>query len=519
MLGEFAAIVEEIVRGAEELRKALVRSRTDLAATATAFQQAVATTPVSSVPRSTSQVAAEAVAAAPIPPAPRPTPQIAAEAVATTPVSPVPRSTSQIAAEAVAAVPIPPAPRPTPQVAAEAVARVPPSPQVSSDAAGERRVPRGTPVLPTAVLSLDRLQGATAREISQMLDKAQSSLSAVKPGVSGEAVARESRQLSNQLQRVRPSVEEIARRLREGVGRAKEKPGRQQWGPARSPLQRLFRTPRWQRMIRRWEVSPSPLRRYVGQALGHYARWGHARHFFRTLARAPQAMRTPQAIAAATQAGIGAARLAAGAQAVGLVGRIGGAVATAAGAAAGPAGLVIIGAVALGTAFVKLAQTTWNLMRAKEQAVFKTREYAESLAHVHAGMAGLAAQQQMRELQEKQRTAARTYGTTRLAMEVEQRYRREGEELRILGENVGNLMKVVKVYAFKAIEYWTPIGWIYLLLKQLAGPINEFINQWLGNKGTPQAWTKWLEPYQSPIAPLKPRTPPQEPFNRGPKKK
>lgn len=386
------------------------------------------------------------------------------------------------------------------------------------------------PVIPPvggAVLDLDRLTDINARALSRAWAEAAAEAGGRRSSSAPETPeSPEVRRLRETLGKLAPPAEEIARKL----GRREEIPGegRERRGSRRSEaagprqggiLQRVLASRRGRIWRRRLERSPSPLRRYVGESLARYARHGRIRGLFADLRRAPQAMKTAGAAQSAARAGISAAQLARGANMVGLAGRAGTAAAGLAGAAAGPFGLLIAAVVAATAVFVKLSQAAWKFLRAQEDAVLKTQQYAADLGRVHAGMAALSAELEMVRLREQQRQAAGTYATTRWAAEVQQRYRRESEELRILVINLQNLGKVLAVYGARTLEYTTMIGMMYGLLKRLAGPINNYIDQWLadhgkGGRGLP--WVEWLDPYRLGQVDLGRRPPPREPFNKGP---
>ncbi|MBC7350893.1 MAG: hypothetical protein H5U08_00900 [Thermogutta sp.] len=467
MLSEFAAIVDEVVRGAEELRKALIRAEGELARTAASLKAS----------------------------------------------SPLPQTSN--------------------------------------------------------VLNLDTLQKINAREISEALLATASTRfaksaqgegriqeQATEPRSTTQDLAKTNQALSEQLQKIQPTIEQIAARLAERrhepagpqtqrvaqqvtqpreptatttVRRIQEtrlrplRSGERRYRPVRertvSPLQRLLQTRRGR--VWRWQLerSRSPLRRYVGQALSRYAERGNARRLFLELSRAPAAMRAPQAVQQAARAGMTAQQLARGAQMVGMVGRVGGMAATAAGIATGPVGIAVMAAVAIGTAFVKAAEAVWKFVRSQDEAVHEIQRFVSNFAQVHAGFAQLQAQYQVARLQEARRMAERTYGTTALAARAAERYRREGEELRALQQNLHNLWQVGKLQLAEVTKIATGIK----TLEKLAGPINNAIEAFMlflgvDTRPKPPPFQEWLDPYRRARVQMPQRQAPAAPFNRGPKK-
>lgn len=452
MLSEFASIVEEIVRGAEELRKALVQARGDLAATAAGMKGSL------------------------------------------------------------------------------------------------------VPAVGGAVLNLDRFQEVNARALSQAWREAmaetrgpataateasardivQALMEAKAPRqVPGEEQARTAEQLADQLRKLQPDIERISRKLqehrtkpaasaRETARSLAERPlrgGERRYRPLRErPMswgQRLLQSRRGRVFRWRLERSRSPLRRYVGQALTRYAERGNARRLFLELSRAPAAMRSAGAVQQAARAGMTAQQLARGAQVVGLVGRAGGMAATAAGAAAGPIGLIAVAVAALVAGLMKAAEAIWKFVRAQDNAVFEINRFVQNFSKVHAGFAALDAQFQIARLREAQRMAQRTYGTTATYAAAAERYRREGEELRALLANLSNLLGLAKLQLAEMVKITTGIK----TLEALAGPVNAFLEAWIGAPQPKIAFREWLEPYRTAQVHIPERKPPQQPFNRGPKKK
>jgi hypothetical protein len=474
MLSEFASIVEEIVRGAEELQKALVRARTDLAATAASLKSSsIAPVQAGSVLNLDQFREANA------------------------------RAISQALKEAS-------------------------GPRTGGELTGKQEAvsPAGS------VLNLDQFREANARAISQALMEAKATRQ-----VPGEEQARTAGQLADQLRKLQPDIERISRTLQEhrtkpaasAMETARslaERPlrgGERRYRPVRErPIswgQRILQSRRGRVFRWRLERSQSPLRRYVGQALSRYAERGNARRLFLELSRAPAAMRAPQAVQQAARAGMTAQQLARGAQMVGMVGRVGGMAATAAGIATGPVGIAVMAAVAIGTAFVKAAEAVWKFVRSQDEAVHEIQRFVSNFAQVHAGFAQLQAEYQVARLQEARRMAERTYGTTALAARAAERYRREGEELRALQQNLHNLWQVGKLQLAEVTKIATGIK----TLEYMAGPINNAIEAfmvWLGvdTRPKPPPFQDWLDPYRRARVQMPQRQAPAAPFNRGPKK-
>jgi hypothetical protein len=423
MLTEFAAIVEQIVRGAEELRRALLRAQGDLARTAASLQEA--------------------------------------------------RGAGQ----------------------------------------------SGT------VLNLDRMGRLNAREISQALLEGSgirgSATQSTSTASSAESLSRplkevagQTEKLRDQLRQLQPGVEGIAQHLRDGQRRFRPVRGR-----APSLLQRMLTSRRGQAFRWKLERSRSPLRRYVGQSLSRYAERGNLRRMFLELSRAPAAMRTKSALQQAARAGMTAQQLARGAQVVGLAGRVGGMAAAAAGVAMGPVGAAVAATVVLTVAMVKAAQAVYQFVRAQDNVVFEINRVVQNFSGVNAGFAALDAQFQANRLREAQRVAGGTYTTTAAYAQAAERYRREGEDLRILGQNISNLWGIARLQLFELVKITTGIK----VLEKLAGPLNEMIRavlRWLGwsEDKNKEPLLDWLDRYRVGQVGMPRRKAPPEPFNRGPKK-
>jgi len=263
------------------------------------------------------------------------------------------------------------------------------------------------------------------------------------------------------------------------------------------------------------------LRQYVGRALTQFAERGNVRQLATTLQRAPIVMRSPQAVQAARAAGISPTALARGATVVGAVGQAGGAVAGVASALTGPIGIVLAFSTALAAALVSVVR--WA--RGLDQTILTIQQTADSFRYVHSGMAGLAAQLQAARLQEQRRVAAGTYESTRLYAAMAERYRREGEQLRILGTNLSNLAGMAKLVAGEMIKVATGLK----LLEQAAGPLNrgldavlktiqKHVGVNLEGKSPADWWFHYLERMRDARVAMIPRRKPDEPFNKRPKK-
>lgn len=232
-------------------------------------------------------------------------------------------------------------------------------------------------------------------------------------------------------------------------------------------------------------------------------------------------MRGPQAIQTAQAAGISQGTLARGAAFVGMIGQVGGALTRLAAVLTGPVGAALALVTALASATVALVR--WA--RGLEDSVFAIQQTAESFRYVHSGMAGLAAQLQAARLQEQRRVAEGTYLTTRLYAAMAERYRREGEQLRILGANLGNLAGMAKLVAGEMIKVATGLK----LLEQAAGPLNRGLDAVLKTiekhvginlegKSPADWWFHYLERMRDARVAMVPRRKPDEPFNKRPKK-
>lgn len=369
-----------------------------------------------------------------------------------------------------------------------------------------------------SVLNLDRLREPNARDVTR----------ALAGEVAGSASAAQS--LRDQLRRLEPSVDRIARNLAESV---RSRSGKQQGGVSRrtssaprredvgrrggSFLRTILQSRRGRVLRWRWERSRSPLRRYVGQSLSRYAERGNLRRMFIELSRAPTAMRSGEAVGAAGRAGISAGQLARGAQAVGMIGRLGTAFA-AAGSAAGPIGVGIAAFVVVTAATLKAAAALIRFVRAQDEAVFAIRRTVEEYARVHAGMALLAARFEVARIGEAHRMGDKTFMTTSLYAGAAERYRRQGEDLRALGRNLSNLMG----YAQLQVAYLIKVATGIRALEQLSGPLNQMIEAvmlWLGvtPDKTAAPYQDWLRPYLRGRVPLGGRRPPRAPFNPGPR--
>ncbi|HOV61684.1 MAG TPA: hypothetical protein PK349_11580 [Candidatus Hydrogenedentes bacterium] len=474
MLGEFAQIVDEIVRGAEALEKALTQGREQLAQIAQQLQ-------------AQSQIAA-------IPSAGRP--DLRRGQAESTIVNLDrfrelnARQLSEALRSAVGAKPITSQKE---QLQQETTAALLP-PRTETAAAGSLvRELIGKEANPGLVEQLTKLN-PSAEKIARHLEKAERS--AIQPAPMSRS----------------PIARQRLRRLRG--------PQRRAAGLA-SKLQDLLWTRRGRVWRWRLERSRSPLRQYVGRALTQFAERGNVRQLATTLQRAPTVMRSPQAIQAARAAGISLTALARGANVVGAIGQAGGAVAGVASALTGPIGVVLAFGTALAAALVSLVR--WA--RGLEQTVLTIQQTAESFRYVHSGMAGLAAQLQAARLQEQRRVAEGTYQSTRLYAAMAERYRREGEQLRILGANLGNLAGMAKLVAGEMIKVATGLK----LLEQAAGPLNRGLDAVLKTiekhvginlegKSPADWWFHYLERMRDARVAMVPRRKPDEPFNKRPKK-
>ena len=479
MLGEFAQIVDEIVRGAEALQKALTHGREQLAQIAQQLQ-------------SQSQMAA-------IPSSGRPY---------------VPKGQTESTTE---------------------------STVVNLDRFRELNARQLSEALRSAVAGApitahkEKLQQETTTPLSPPRTETAAASSLVHELVGKEADPR----LVEQLAKLNPSAEKIARHLEKAeraaaqagpvrqLSRPRQQPRRRLKGPQRRAaglagrLQDLLWTRRGRVWRWRLERSRSPLRQYVGRSLTQFAERGNVRQLAATLQRAPTVMRSPQAVQAARAAGISPTALARGATVVGAVGQAGGAVAGVASALTGPIGILLAFGTALAAALVSLVR--WA--RGLDQTVLTIQQTAESFRYVHSGMAGLAAQLQAARLLEQRRVAEGTYLSTRLYTAMAERYRREGEQLRILGANLGNLAGMAKLVAGEMIKVATGLK----LLEQAAGPLNRGLDAVLKTiekhvginlegKSPADWWFHYLERMRDARVAMVPRRKPDEPFNKRPKK-
>ena len=524
MLSEFASIVEEIVRGAEELQKALVRARTELAATATALKaSSVAPVQAGSVlnldqfreanAKAISQALREASG-------PRTGGEPIGKQEAVSPAGSVLNLDQFREANAKAIS----------QALREAMAETL-GPATAATAVGMQG--SLVPAVGGAVLNLDRFQEVNARALSQAWREAMAetlgpATAATAAGM--EEQARTAEQLADQLRKLQPDIERISRKLqehrtkpaasaRETARSLAERPlrgGERRYRPLRErPMswgQRLLQSRRGRVFRWRLERSRSPLRRYVGQALSRYAERGNARRLFLELSRAPAAMRSPQAVQQAARAGMTAQQLARGAQVVGMAGRVGGMAATAAGLASNPIGWAIL----FIAAAVQAARVLHRFARAQEEAVFQVQEMAQRFARIHAGFAAIEARQVAARLQEERRLATRTLGTSELYARMAERYRRDTEEWRVFEQHLRNLVgyaKIIAAYAAKSVTGG-------LVLEMAIKRLNELMEKLSTQERTPPTtWQRWLTPYREANVALPRRQAPAAPFNRGPKKK
>lgn len=372
-----------------------------------------------------------------------------------------------------------------------------------------------------AVLNLDRFAAGNARQITQALSGG---------GPAGAFTVSD--RLRDQLRRLEPSVERIARELPRNEARGAPSPrgGRVSiQGLQRKPqrgtvgrmslLQHLLHTRRARVWRWRMERSRSPLRRYVGQSLRRYAEHGNFRRLLIELSRAKGAMQSPATMQQAARAGISADSLARSASTVASLGRLGLTAARAA-AALGPFAAAIAAAVIV---TVKVYEALWRFVRAMDDAVLNLRHRIEPFTKVHGGMAVLAAQMDVARLQETRRVARGTYQTTALYAKMAESYRREGEDLRTLQQNMKNLVGIAGLILARTVK----IGMGITVLERLAKPINqalEGILNWLASSGflppvNPQPnfpYVDWLEELRSGGVRRGRRRPPREPFNRGP---
>ena len=525
MLGEFAQIVDEIVRGAEALQKALTHGREQLAQIAQQLQ-------------SQSQMAA-------IPSSGRPY---------------VPKGQTESAEALQKALT-----HGREQLAQIAQQLQSQSQMAAIPSSGRPYVPKGQTESTTesTVVNLDRFRELNARQLSEALRSAvagapitahkeklqQETTTPLSPprtetaaasSLVHELVGKEADpRLVEQLAKLNPSAEKIARHLEKAeraaaqagpvrqLSRPRQQPRRRLKGPQRRAaglagrLQDLLWTRRGRVWRWRLERSRSPLRQYVGRSLTQFAERGNVRQLAATLQRAPTVMRSPQAVQAARAAGISPTALARGATVVGAVGQAGGAVAGVASALTGPIGILLAFGTALAAALVSLVR--WA--RGLDQTVLTIQQTAESFRYVHSGMAGLAAQLQAARLLEQRRVAEGTYLSTRLYTAMAERYRREGEQLRILGANLGNLAGMAKLVAGEMIKVATGLK----LLEQAAGPLNRGLDAVLKTiekhvginlegKSPADWWFHYLERMRDARVAMVPRRKPDEPFNKRPKK-
>lgn len=393
-----------------------------------------------------------------------------------------------------------------------------------------RILPQGReqPLASSTVVNLDVLQEVNARALTRALQ-------GTRPPATHEAISGgQEKRLLEQLEKLTPSAETIARQLVEqrrrpegrveGLSRRTVR-GRgavRVTGPRRraSGLAGRLQDLLWTRRGRVWrwrlERSRSPLRQYVGRSLTQFAERGSTRQLFASLRRAPVAMRGPQAIQTAQAAGISQGTLARGAAFVGMIGQVGGALARLAAVLTGPVGAALALVTALASATVALVR--WA--RGLEDSVFAIQRTAESFTRVHSGMAGLAAQLEAARLQEQRRVAEGTYLTTRLYAAMAERYRRGGEDLRILGTNLANLGRTAGLAAGEMIKVATGLK----LLERSAGWLNRQLEWGLNKlgvekgKGPQDWWFDWMQRFRDVQIDIPQRQKPPELFNKRPKK-
>jgi len=503
MLGEFAQIVDEIVRGAEALQKALTHGREQLAQIAQQLQ-------------SQSQMAAIPSSGRPyVPKGPTESTVVNLDRFRELNA----RQLSEALRSAVAGAPIT-----AHKEKLQQETTTPLSPPRTETAAASSLVHElvGKEADPRLVEQLAKLN-PSAEKIARHLEKAERAAAQQGPA-----------------QQMPVARQHIRRRLKAPQRRAAAQQGPAQQMPvARQHIRRRLKAPQrraaglagrlqdilWTRRGRVWrwrlERSRSPLRQYVGRALTQFAERGNVRQLATTLQRAPTVMRSPQAIQAARAAGISPTALARGATVVGAVGQAGGAVAGVASALTGPIGIVLAFSTALAAALVSVVR--WA--RGLDQTILTIQQTADSFRYVHSGMAGLAAQLQAARLQEQRRVAAGTYESTRLYAAMAERYRREGEQLRILGTNLSNLAGMAKLVAGEMIKVATGLK----LLEQAAGPLNrgldavlktiqKHVGVNLEGKSPADWWFHYLERMRDARVAMIPRRKPDEPFNKRPKK-
>jgi hypothetical protein len=384
------------------------------------------------------------------------------------------------------------------------------------------------PFAPTStVVNLDVLQEINARALTRALQEGRP------PPTTETTAGGEQKRLLEQIERLNPSAEAIARQLTEQrkrpEGRAEAmtraaasgRVATPRTGPRRraSGLAGRLQDLLWTRRGRVWrwrlERSRSPLRQYIGRSLTQFAERGSARQLFASLRRAPVAMRSAQAMEAAQAAGMSQATLARGAALVGMIGQVGGALGRLAAVLTGPVGAALALVAAIASVTVALVRWAKHL----EDSVFTIQRTAESFARVHAGMAGLAAQLAAARLQEQRRVAEGTYLTTRLYTAMAERYRREGEDLRILGTNLMNLGRIAGLAAGEMVKVVTGLK----ILEQAAGGLNRGL-EWILNKigvqkgkGPQDWWYDWMQRFRDVQIDIPQRQKPPQAFNKRPK--
>jgi hypothetical protein len=522
MLSEFAQIVEEIVRGAEALEKALTQGRERLSQIAHGLQTQPAVSPLLSDPR--------------ILPQGRERLSQIAHGLQTQPaVSPVlfdPRILPQgreqpLASSTVVNLDV------LQEVNARALTRAlqgtrPPATHEAISGGQEKRLlgqlEKLTPSAETIVRQLveqrrrpeGRVEGLSRRTVHEAISGGQEKrllgqLEKLTP--SAETIAR---QLVEQRRRPEGRVEGLSRRTVRGRGAVRVTGPRRRASGLAGRLQDLLWTRRGRVWRWRLERSRSPLRQYVGRSLTQFAERGSTRQLFASLRRAPVAMRGPQAIQTAQAAGISQGTLARGAAFVGMIGQVGGALARLAAVLTGPVGAALALVTALASATVALVR--WA--RGLEDSVFAIQRTAESFTRVHSGMAGLAAQLEAARLQEQRRVAEGTYLTTRLYAAMAERYRRGGEDLRILGTNLANLGRTAGLAAGEMIKVATGLK----LLERSAGWLNRQLEWGLNKlgvekgKGPQDWWFDRMQRFRDVQIDIPQRQKPPELFNKRPKK-
>jgi len=467
VLGEFAAIVEEIVRGAEELRKALVQARTDLASTAAGMKGSIVPAVGGAVLNldKLREVNAKALS------------QAWMEAMAEAKGQPSASTAAMLASV---------------------------TPPVAESPEGKRLLD-----------AISNWMEAMAEAKGQPSASTAAMLASVTPPV---AESPEGKRLLDAISKLTQPAEQIARKLgqREEMTRQVREERTRPAGIKSMGHGGLFQRILQSRRGRVWrwklERSRSPLRQYVGKSLSRFVQHGRLGRLFWDLRQAPRVMKTPQAAQQAARAGMTAQQLARGAQAVGMVGRVGGMVASAAGLATNPIGWAIL----LIGAATKAAVALHRFARAQEDAVFKVQEMAQRFSRIHAGFAAIEARQAAARLQEERRLATRTLGSAELYARMAERYRKDTEEWRVFDQHLRNLVGYAKVIAAYVVRFFLTGAVIELAIKEL----NKLMEKLAGENPQPKTtWQQWLEPYQQGNVQLPQRQAPAAPFNRGPKKK